>query len=98
MTMEKAAAQQLPAILLPCCRVADVGLGRYILYFALYMTSVEFFVYWQHRMLHMGVGYRCVLLAAWQAGRCWAGARRGMASAPYVCMRHRAGCPSAGFC
>lgn len=41
------------------CRVADVGLGRYVLYFALYMTSVEFFVYWQHRILHMGIGYRC---------------------------------------
>lgn len=38
-------------------RVADVGLGRYVLYFALYMTSVEFFVYWQHRILHMGIGY-----------------------------------------
>lgn len=41
------------------CRVADVGLGRYVLYFALYMTSVEFFVYWQHRILHLGIGYRC---------------------------------------
>lgn len=41
------------------CRVADVGLARYLLYFVLYMMSVEFFVYWQHRILHMGVGYRC---------------------------------------
>ena len=40
------------------CRVADVGLGRYVLYFALYMISVEFFVFWQHRMLHWGVGYK----------------------------------------
>ncbi|EFN51518.1 hypothetical protein CHLNCDRAFT_37407 [Chlorella variabilis] len=38
-------------------RVADVGLARYLLYFVLYMMSVEFFVYWQHRILHMGVGY-----------------------------------------
>ena len=52
----------------PPCRVADVGLGRYVLYFALYMTSVEFCVYWQHRILHMGIGYR------------WAhGQQRGMA-------------------
>lgn len=33
-------------------RVSDVGLPRYLLYFALYMASVEFFVYWQHRLLH----------------------------------------------
>jgi lathosterol oxidase len=33
-------------------RIDDVGVGRYCLYFALYMTSVEFFVYWQHRLLH----------------------------------------------
>lgn len=39
--------------------VGDVGLKWYIAYFVLYMTSVEFFVYWQHRILHMGVGYRC---------------------------------------
>ena len=50
------------------CRVGDVGLGRYILYFAPYMTSVEFFVYWQHRMLHMGAGYRCAGLTSGQAG------------------------------
>jgi len=33
-------------------RISDVGLPRYCLYFAMYMTSVEFFVYWQHRILH----------------------------------------------
>lgn len=33
-------------------RIDDVGIGRYLVYFALYMTSVEFFVYWQHRLLH----------------------------------------------
>jgi Delta7-sterol 5-desaturase len=38
-------------------RISDVGLPMYCLYFALYMTSVEFFVYWQHRILHNGVGY-----------------------------------------
>ena len=48
--------------------MGDVGLGRYILYFALYMTSVEFFVYWQHRMLHMGAGYRCAGLVSGRAG------------------------------
>ncbi len=36
----------------------DVGLASYMLYFVLYMVSVEFFVYWQHRILHMGAGYR----------------------------------------
>eukprot|EP00887_Chlorella_sp_A99_P002520 scaffold6.g2520.t1 len=39
-------------------RVADVGLPRYFLYFFLYMASVEFCVYWQHRLLHSGWGYR----------------------------------------
>jgi lathosterol oxidase len=39
-------------------RVSDVGLPKYVLYFILYMTSVEFFVYWQHRLLHdIKVGY-----------------------------------------
>ena len=33
-------------------RVSDVGIVWYIIYFILYMTSVEFFVYWQHRLLH----------------------------------------------
>lgn len=33
-------------------RISDVGLPRYIAFFLLYMASVEFFVYWQHRMLH----------------------------------------------
>ena len=32
--------------------VADVGYARYAAYLALYLTSVEFFVYWQHRLLH----------------------------------------------
>ena len=41
-------------------RVGDVGVGRYCAYFALYMTSVEFFVYWMHRGLHdVRLGYRC---------------------------------------
>ena len=32
---------------------------RYTAYFAAYMLSVEFFVYWQHRLLHdIKPGYR----------------------------------------
>lgn len=39
--------------------VSDVGLGKYCLYFIGYMTSVEFFVYWQHRLLHdIRIGYK----------------------------------------
>ena len=46
-------------------RVSDVGLARYLCYFALYMTSVEFFVYWMHRGLHdVKLGYRCAPLLA----------------------------------
>ena len=70
-----AAASVLPPLLLPLLcdhltsidpppqprSVEDIGLKWYIIYFVLYMTSVEFFVYWQHRILHMGVGYRCGL-------------------------------------
>ena len=45
-------------------RVGDVGLFRYCAYFALYMTSVEFFVYWMHRGLHdVRLGYRCARLS-----------------------------------
>lgn len=33
-------------------RVDDVGLPLYILYFFVYMTIVEFGVYWMHRLLH----------------------------------------------
>lgn len=33
-------------------RVSDVGLGWHILYFVAFMTSVEFGVYWMHRLLH----------------------------------------------
>lgn len=33
-------------------RVSDVGLAAYFGYFVLYMTSVEFGVYWMHRLLH----------------------------------------------
>jgi lathosterol oxidase len=33
-------------------RIDNVGLPLYILYFFLYMTSVEFCVYWMHRLLH----------------------------------------------
>ncbi len=40
-------------------RISDVGVLRYWAYFALYMISVEFFVYWQHRGLHdITLGYR----------------------------------------
>ena len=40
-------------------RISDVGLFRYYAYFVLYMVSVEFFVYWQHRNLHdFNIGYR----------------------------------------
>ena len=35
-----------------CCRVADVGLGWHILYFAAFMASVEVGVYAMHRSLH----------------------------------------------
>jgi lathosterol oxidase len=33
-------------------RVDNVGLPMYVAYFALYITSVEFGVYWMHRGLH----------------------------------------------
>ncbi|KAL6781587.1 Delta(7)-sterol-C5(6)-desaturase [Auxenochlorella protothecoides] len=33
-------------------RVSDVGLPMYVVYFFTYMLSVEFFVYWAHRLLH----------------------------------------------
>lgn len=40
-------------------RVSDVGLARYVLYFALHMLGVEYGVYWAHRLLHdIRVGYR----------------------------------------
>lgn len=40
-------------------RIEDVGLAWYLVYFVLYMTSVEFFVYWMHRGLHdVKLGYR----------------------------------------
>ena len=43
-------------------RIDDVGLTWYLVYFVLYMTSVEFFVYWMHRSLHdVKLGYRCAL-------------------------------------
>ncbi len=81
--------------------MADVGLGRYVLYFALYMTSVEFFVYWQHRILHMGVGYRCgdgmlhwpgALLNSWLAG---AGLVPCSRRACVRCFRYEQVCPAA---
>ena len=41
-------------------RIGDVGLPRYLAYFAAYMACVEFFVYWMHRGLHdVKLGYRC---------------------------------------
>ena len=33
-------------------RVSDVGLGWHLAYFAAFMASVEFGVYWMHRLLH----------------------------------------------
>ena len=39
-------------------RVENVGLPAYVIYFFLYMTSVEFGVYWMHRMLHWGPAYK----------------------------------------
>lgn len=39
-------------------RVDNVGLPLYIIYFVLYMCSVEFGVYWMHRMLHVGWAYK----------------------------------------
>ena len=33
-------------------RVENVGVGAYVIYFVLYMISVEFGVYWMHRGLH----------------------------------------------
>jgi lathosterol oxidase len=33
-------------------RIDNVGLPLYVLYFFLYMASVEFGVYWMHRLLH----------------------------------------------
>ena len=63
------------------CSVGDVGLGRYLLLFTLYMASVEFFVYWQHRMLHWGAGYR------------WVGGRAGRHAAPSPLCRQPRGVP-----
>lgn len=71
-----------------------MGLGRYVLYFALYMTSVEFFVYWQHRILHMGVGYRCGARAG-AAVRGWLLAPSRAAPLTAVAHRHAAACPTA---
>ncbi|KXZ52406.1 hypothetical protein GPECTOR_9g450 [Gonium pectorale] len=39
-------------------RVENVGLPAYVLYFFLYMVSVEFGVYWMHRGLHWGWAYK----------------------------------------
>ena len=33
-------------------RVSEVGMGAYLAYFVIYMTFVEFGVYWMHRLLH----------------------------------------------
>ncbi len=64
-------------------RVSDVGLARHIAYFAAFMLSVEFGVYWMHRLLHdVQIGYRClpepasgtlmihVLVVFWTWARC----------------------------
>lgn len=40
-------------------RISDVGVGWYLAYFVLYMTCVEYFVYWMHRGLHdVKIGYK----------------------------------------
>lgn len=40
-------------------RISDVGVGRYLAYFVIYMACVEYFVYWMHRGLHdIKIGYR----------------------------------------
>lgn len=40
-------------------RISDVGVGWYLGYFVLYMTCVEFWVYWMHRGLHdIKFGYK----------------------------------------
>lgn len=40
-------------------RVSDIGVGWYLAYFVLYMTCVEYFVYWMHRGLHdVKIGYK----------------------------------------
>ena len=39
-------------------RVENVGLPTYLVYFVLYMTSVEFGVYWVHRSLHFDWLYK----------------------------------------
>lgn len=40
-------------------RISDVGIARYLAYFVLYMVSIEFCVYWQHRNLHdVKIGYK----------------------------------------
>ncbi|XRB20138.1 delta(7)-sterol-C5(6)-desaturase [Pseudoscourfieldia marina] len=33
-------------------RVDDFGVGAFVLFFVVYLTSVEFGVYWMHRSLH----------------------------------------------
>ena len=49
-TLAEFAAEQGWTMAYP--RVDNVGIPAYILYFALYMCSVEFGVYWMHRGLH----------------------------------------------
>lgn len=40
-------------------RVADVGMLRHLAYFVAFMASVEFGVYWMHRLLHdIKIGYK----------------------------------------
>lgn len=40
-------------------RISDVGVMGYLAYFVLYMTCVEFCVYWMHRGLHdVKIGYK----------------------------------------
>lgn len=38
-----------------------MGLPMYVVYTFAYMLSVEYFVYWSHRLLHdITLGYKCV--------------------------------------
>ena len=41
------------------CRISDIGgVGTYAAYFALYLLTVEFGVYWCHRELHHPLVYK----------------------------------------
>ena len=44
-------------------RIGNVGVAMTVVYFCLYMTCVEFGVYWMHRGLHYKWAYRSALLS-----------------------------------